>query len=157
MDAGGEFARGHHQIGPPIVAIAHVHELDEAHDHGRAAEAFDQIERGVIVQAAFDDGVDLDRRQAGGDGGLDAAQDLIERAEAAAHAREDFSVQGVQADGHAAQAVGLQIDGMLPQQHPVGGERDVVDARNIGQIADQIREIRAQQRFAAGEAQLAHP
>ena len=77
--------------GPPLVAIAHVHELDETHDHRRAAEAFDEIERRVIVQAALDDGIDLDGSQAGGDGGLDAAQDLIERGETAAHAGEHFA------------------------------------------------------------------
>ncbi len=54
---------------------------------------------------------------------------LIERAEAAAHAREHLLVQRVQADGDAAQTVGMQIDGVLTQQHAVGGERDVLDAR----------------------------
>ena len=94
----------------PVIAIADVHELDEAHDHGRAAEVLDQIERRVIVHAALDDGVDLDRREAGGDGGIDAGEHLIERGEAAAHAREHLLVQRVQAHRDALQAVGLQID-----------------------------------------------
>ncbi len=59
--------------GPPVIAVAHVHEFDEAHDHGRAAKMLHQIERGVIVHAALDDGVDLDRREARGDRGVDAA------------------------------------------------------------------------------------
>jgi hypothetical protein len=50
----------------------------------------------------------------------------------------------------------VQIDRVLAQQHAVGGQRDVVDAGNAGEIADQIGQIGAQQRFAAGEAQLAH-
>ncbi len=115
-----------------------------------------QIERGVVVQASFDDGVDLDRRQAGGDGRVYAAQDLIEGAEPAAHLREDFPIQRVQTDGYAAQAVGTQIDGMLPQQHSIRGQRDVIDARNIREIPDQVREVGAQQRFAARETQFAH-
>src|SRR6202790_1932386 len=99
MDARGELARRYHQLGPPLIAVADVHELDEAYDHGRAAEALDEIQRRVVVQAAFDDGIDLDRGQAGGDGGLDPAQDLIESAESAAHARENLPIQGVQAHG----------------------------------------------------------
>src|SRR3984957_17588044 len=67
MDTRGKFGRRHHQLGPPLIAIADVHELDEPHDHRRAAEAFDQVERRVVVQAPFDDGVDLDRGQTGGD------------------------------------------------------------------------------------------
>jgi hypothetical protein len=35
-------------------------------------------------------------------------------------------------------------------------KRDVLDTRNVGEIADQIRQIGAQQRLAAGEPQLAH-
>src|ERR1700722_5047058 len=45
LDARGELARRHPHLGPPFVAIADVHEFDESHDHGRAAEAFDEIER----------------------------------------------------------------------------------------------------------------
>src|SRR5580692_7041065 len=51
----GELARRDHQFGAPLIAIAHVHEFDESHDDRRAAKAFDQVEHGVFVQAAFDD------------------------------------------------------------------------------------------------------
>src|SRR2546430_13159262 len=37
----------------------------------------------------------------------------------------------------------------------VGGERDVLDARDGGQVANQVGEVRAQQRFAARQAELA--
>ena len=66
------------------------------------------------------------------------------------------SIEGVEAHRHSLQAVGVQIDGVLREQHAVGRQRDVLDARDIGQIADQIGQVRAQQRLAAGEAQLAH-
>src|SRR6202051_3772997 len=131
MYASGELARRHHQVGPPLIAVADVHELDEPYDYGRSAEALDEIQRRVIVQASFDDGVDLDRGQAGGDGGLDAAQDLIERAESAAHARENLPIQGVQTHGHALEAVGMQIDGVLPEQHPIRGQSYVIDPRDV--------------------------
>ena len=79
--------------GRQCIAIADVHELDEAHDNRHAAKALDQIERGMIVDAALDHGIDLDRREPGGDRGIDAVQHLIERAESAAHAGENFLVQ----------------------------------------------------------------
>ena len=63
------------------------------------------------------------------DRSVDALQDLLERAEAAAHAREDSSIQGVEAHRHAIQAVRLQIDRMPGEQHAVGGQRDVLDVR----------------------------
>src|SRR6202165_3924125 len=36
LDARGESARRHYQLGPPFISIAHVHEFDESHDDGRA-------------------------------------------------------------------------------------------------------------------------
>ena len=48
----------------------------------------------------------------------------------------------------------MQVDRVLTQKYTVGGERDVVDARYGGQIPDQVRQVGAQQRFAAGEPQL---
>ena len=158
MDARREFARRHHHFRPPLIAVADVHEFDETHDHGRAAKTFDEIERRVIVHAALDDGIDFDRRQPRGDGGLDAGEHLIERAESAAHARKNFLVQRVQAHRDAPQAIGVQIDRMLsPSSTPL-----VVSAMSSMpgmpvRSPTKSAQIRAQQRLAAGEAQLAHP
>ena len=116
-----------------------------------------QVQNGVIVDAALDDRIDLDRRESGGKRGLDTAQHLVERRESAAHALEYLLVQGIQAHCHALQAVGVQIHRMLAKQYAVSGQSDVIDAGNAGQIADQIGQVGAQQGFAAGEAQLAHP
>ena len=96
---------------------------------GDAAKALDEIERRVIIHSALDHRVDLDRRRPAAMAASMPLEDLLERAEAAAHAGEDLLVQGVQTDGDALQAVGLQIDRMLRQQHAVGGQRDVLDAR----------------------------
>ena len=81
---------------------------------------------------------------------------VVDAAEAAAHAREDLGIQAVETDRDALQARGLQLGGVLRQQHAVGGQRDILDAGDRGQVADQVGEIRAQQRLAAGQAQLAH-
>ena len=77
-------------------------------------------------------------------------------AEAAAHLREHVRVERVEADGDAIEAGGLELGGVLGEQHAVGGERDVLDAGQRREIADEIGEIRAQQRLAAGDAHLLH-
>jgi len=45
---------------------------------------------------------------------------------------------------------------MIGQQHAVGGQCNVIDSRNAGQVTDQISEVGAQQWLAAREAYLAH-
>ena len=156
IDARRQFAGGHHHVRPPVIAIADVHKFDETHDHGCAAKVFDEIKRGVVVYASLDDGVDLNRRQSRGDGGVNACEHLIERAESAAQARKNVLVQAVQAHGDAPQAIGVQIDRMIGQQHSVGGQGEVLDSRDAGQVADQISQVGAQQRLTAGEAHLLH-
>jgi hypothetical protein len=42
------------------------------------------------------------------------------------------------------------------QQRAVGGQRQVLDAGNLRQPRNQLRQAAPQQRLAAGEAQLAH-
>src|SRR4029453_17931538 len=85
-----ELARGHDAIEAPVIAIADVHVLDEAHDDPGAAEALDQIEHRVVVESALDDRVELDRRQARIARGLDAFENSVELREAAAHLFEDL-------------------------------------------------------------------
>ena len=50
----------------------------------------------------------------------------------------------------------LELGGVLGEQHAVGGERDVFDAGQRREVADEIGEVRPQQRLAAGDAQLLH-
>ena len=78
-------------------------------------------------------------------------------AKAAAHALEDLRVQAVEAHGDAIQARGLQFGGVAFEQDAIGGQRDILDAGDAGEVADQIGEVRAQQRFAAGEPDLVTP
>src|SRR5207253_685877 len=155
-DARGELPRGHHQLRAPVVAVADVHVLDEAHGHPGAAEALHQIERRVIVHAALHDGVDLDRRELRAARVLDAVQHLLDPPEPAAHAREHLGIQAVEAHRDALEARRLELARVARQQHAVGGEGDVLDARNGRQVADQVGKAGAQQRLAAGEAELAH-
>src|SRR5580658_7336254 len=156
IDAVGELARRHHHLRAPGIAIADIHELYEAHDHGLAAEILQEIEHRVIVHAALDHRIDLDRSQTRRESRVDAVQDLIERREPAAHAREHLSIQGIEAHGHALQAVGLQVHRVPSEQHAVRSEGDVLDLGDDREVADQVGEIRTQQRLAPGETELAH-
>ena len=114
-----------------MIARADVHVFDEAHDDAGAAEMRQQVEQRVIVDAALDDGVDLDRREARAARVLDAVEHFVDAAEAAAHLREHLGIERIEAHGDAIQAGRLELGGVLRQQHAVGGERDVLDARQL--------------------------
>jgi hypothetical protein len=61
VDAPHDLGRGHHVVHPPAVGAAHVHELDEAQDVAAAAEVAGHGDDLVVVEAALDDHVDLER------------------------------------------------------------------------------------------------
>jgi hypothetical protein len=113
-----------------------------------------QVQQRVIVDAPLHHGIDLDGREPGAPRRLDAFQHLADAAETAAHLREHFRIERVQAHRDAVQARGLELGGVFRQQHAIGGERDVLDVRQLRQVADEIREVRPQQRLAAGDAQF---
>src|SRR5207248_7162914 len=56
-----DLRRRHHLVHPPAVAVADVHVLDEAHDVAAATEVAGHRHHAVLVDAALDDHVDLDR------------------------------------------------------------------------------------------------
>ena len=68
---------------------------------------------------------------------------------------EAFAIQGVDVHVEAAQAGIVERLRELFQQHAVGGEGQVLDARNGGQAADQHGQVAAHEGLAAGDAQLA--
>ena len=115
-----------------------------------------QVHQRVVVDAALHDGVDLDGGKSGAPRGLDALQHFAHVTESAAHPGEDLGIEGIETHGNPAQARGLELGGVLGQQHAVGGERDVLDAGQLREVADQVRQVGAQQRLAAGDAQLLH-
>ncbi len=68
------------------------------------------------------------------------------------------SFDRVHTDRHALQAGGLQRGGQPPQQMSVGGQRQVQrlapQSAEGGELPHQLDQPTAQQRFAAGEADL---
>jgi hypothetical protein len=113
-----------------------------------------QVHQGVVVDATLHHRVELDRRQAGAARVLDAIEHFGDSAESAAHFREHVRVERVEAHRDAIETRGLELAGVLGQQHAVGGERDVLDAVDRREVADEVRQVRAQQRLAASDADL---
>ncbi len=155
-DAVAQHGRRDHALQPPVVAVAHVHELDETHDMPAATEALHQRDHLALVDAALDDGIDLQPLEAGRHRGVDAGQHLADPAASSGHLGEHLRIQRIQADGDAPQAGLVQGLRLLGEQHAVGGQRDVLQARNDGQPAHQFGQALAQQGLTAREPEFAH-
>ena len=141
-------------IGPPAVHGADVHVLDETYDGARAAEALHEIERRVVVLAALDDRVDLDRLEACAARRLDSGEHGREIAASAVHLLEDLLVEAVETHGEALQTRGLELGRVLGEPRAVGRERDVLDALEARERGHDLDDVAPQQRLAAGEPEL---
>ena len=93
MDGADDFAAGHHIVELPAVRSPDVHEFDEPDDMPSSLEVAGHVDHGVIVDAALDHHVDLDRSEAGGGGGFDAFKDLRGREADIVHSHEDLVVE----------------------------------------------------------------
>ena len=111
----------HHARRRPPGGAAHVHVFDEADLGAEAAGPFGEIGEFVVVLAADDDGVDLDRAE-GGDRGGDAVEDRRQIARSG-QALEAIDAQRVEADGDAIEAGLAQRRRRRGEVHAVGGER----------------------------------
>ena len=78
MNSVDPFRRGHHFRTFPVIAVSNVHELDQPHLVAGAPEVFEQVHDGVIIHAALDHRVDLQRFETGGFRSFNAFQDFIE-------------------------------------------------------------------------------
>jgi hypothetical protein len=113
----------------------------------------------VVIGAALDHHVDLDvRSPACCAASMPASTSATGKS--TSFMRRNRVVQPVQADGHALQAGVFQHLGLAAQQRAVGGQRQVqrlaIGRAQLGQLGDQGFDVLAQQRLAAGQAQLAH-
>jgi hypothetical protein len=126
-----------------MIAVADIHVFDEAYDDAGAAKAFDEIEHAMVVHAALDDRVDLDRCQPRRECGVDAGKHSVELREPAAHALEDLWIERIEAHRNAMQAVRFELGGVLRKKHRIRRQRHIVDALDGGQVADELGEVRA--------------
>ena len=107
------------------------------------------------LEPADRDRVELDRCEAGGARRLDAGQHA-RKVTPARDAPEALRVERIEADVDAVDTGRAQRRRQLGQQVGVGRQRDVVDARDRAQLADERRQVAAHGRLAAGEAHAAH-
>ena len=145
-----------HVFHAPAVGRADVHELDEAQD---VAGALEMPRHGLDVLVGVTPRLTTMStltgvRPAFG-GGVDGAEDLVDREVDVVHRTERRVVQRVEADRDAVEPRRLQGPRPLRrQQRAVGGHGDVVEAVDAGEHLDQLLEVAAQQGLAAGQAHL---
>ncbi len=138
-------------IGPPAVHGAHVHVLDETYDGARAAEALHEIERRVVVLAALDDRVDLDRLEACAARRFDSGEHGREVTASAVHLLEDLLVEAVETHGEALETRGLELGRVLGEPRAVGRERDVLDTLEARERGHDLDDVAPQQGLTARE------
>ena len=114
----------------------------------------------MLIHAALDHHVDLDRMQARTLCGGDAVQHGADRHIAVAHAPESLIAQPVQADADTRQPCILERQGFLRQHHAVRGQchfqRFTFPGVQLGEHFHQTLDAAPQQRFTAGQADLLH-
>ena len=145
-----DFAAGDDHFLQPGARGIERHEFDEAQAQVAFAGEVGQRLDFMIVDAADDDGVDFDRREAEFLRETDGLQHFAQ-AVAAGHLFEIRAVERIEAEPHAVQAGGAQRPGFLGEQETVRRHGEVVDAGNVRDAGHEILDIVAQERFAAGE------
>src|SRR5215469_8339588 len=152
MDALVDLLRGNHQLTRPVAVRVQRHKFDEAHDDaafaGKGGEGFDFI----LVEAAHQNGVDLDRGQAGFLGGVDATHDRVVGARASDLLKLDW-VERVEADVNAMEACGDQLFAAVGQEAAVGGHGEVLDPDCL-EVGNEGFDAIAHERLAPRDAHL---
>ena len=158
LDPAAELRRRHEPIArrPRGVAAAERHGLDEA-DVPRPIER----QRGerddvVLVEGADDHGVQLDRREAGRVGRLEARPDVGQRPPAH-DPREPLGIEAVEVHVQPAEPRAAERLRQLRQQDAVGREGEIAEAGQRREPADDVEQVGAQRRLPAGEADLPEP
>ena len=148
-----DLASGDDHLLLPGVPGIERHELDEAEAEvvfpRERRERFDL----VVVEAADHDGVDLHRGEPDPPGLGDAGEDLGEPF-ASGHLLEVHRVQRIHAEADATEPGGAQRLGVPGEEEAVGRHREVADAGDGGELGEEFRDAVAEQRFAAGDADL---
>ena len=126
---------------------------NEPHGEAVAAGKLDKVDDFLVVDAAFDDGVDLDWAEAGFLSSEEAFEDGSEFATLGDLAVTVW-IEAVDADVDAPQSGLLQIGDFLGEQGPVGGEAEITKPGQRRKTGDKIVQIAADQRFAARKADL---
>ena len=156
VETGDDFAQGNDHFGGPEAVLFEGHELDEADDDVFCAcemgEAFDL----VVVEAAQQNAIDFDTTEAGLLRGADAANDSGKASGDTGYALEGLLIDGIHADGDAAQAGFFEGFGQLFEQVAIGGDGEIQSIACRGapgrKLAHHLQEVLAEEGFSAGEA-----
>ena len=132
-----------------LRAAADGHVLDEAHVDRSVEGQAGELEH-VLPHAPHHDRVDLHGFKAVFEGGVDARERLLHTPQAR-DLRKALGVEGVERDVDAVEAGVAQGGGQARQERPVGGERDVLDARDGANLLDERHDAMGDERLAAGE------
>ena len=138
-------------VHPPAVRRADVHELDEAERVARVAEVARHRDDLILVDAALDDAVHLDR-QADRAGRLDPVEDALDGEVDVVHRPEGRVVHRVQADRDPVEPRVLQRLGLARQERRVRRQRDL--GVELREHPDQVLDVAPDQRLAAGQPKL---
>ncbi|VUM13438.1 hypothetical protein PGKDCPLP_03117 [Stenotrophomonas maltophilia] len=150
-----------HQVGAQVVAleigfvVAGAHQFDEAHAEGAVAQVVHPLRQLVVVQAAQQHRVELDRRQAQR---LRQGQALFDLRQAVmpGDGLEAFALQAVHAHVQRGQAGAVPARQAPRQQRAIGGDGHLADARHRRHGGDDLVQVLAQAGLATGQADLAH-
>ena len=122
--------RWHHLGGSPVVLVADIHVFNETHSVRSAAEIFDQIQDGMVIDPPLNNGIDLDGAKPSFLRCMNALQNVLDLSPLSAHLPENIFIQRIQTYGQTAESGRFQTRGPIGQHRTVRGQRQIVDAFN---------------------------
>ncbi|KAG0925010.1 hypothetical protein G6F31_018896 [Rhizopus arrhizus] len=148
VPASGQQLLDHH-VGTQVVAleigfvVAGAHQFDEAHAEGTVAQVVHPLRQLVVVQAAKQHRIELDRRQAQclrqGQAPLDLRQAIVP-----GNGLEALALQAVHAYVQRGQPRPVPAGQAPRQQRAVGGDGHLADARHRRHGGDDLVQVLAQ-------------
>jgi hypothetical protein len=130
------------------------HELDEAHLEAPLAGQTREVHDFVLVASAHENGVDAKRKQTGRLGSIEPGHHPAVEVPSR-HRPEGRGIKGIEAHVDALEPRPGQRPGQAGELGAVGGEGEVVEARQRGDQLHQPRQVLAQERLAPRDADLA--
>jgi len=154
VNAVADFRGRNDQITRPVAIGVERHELYEAHDDAAIAREFGKGLDFIFVEAAHENGVDLDGSEAGGLRGVNSGHDGRECL-AAGDALEFCGIERIETDVDAVKASGDERNAAIGEEKAVGGHGKVREAES-GEAREIAFDTIADERLSAGDADLAN-
>lgn len=126
------------------------HVLDEPNGHVGLGRQAGEVGVLVVVDAAHGDAVDLRMSEAGGNGGANAAPDVVDVRPARDPAKP-LAVQRVETHRQSIEPGGLERGRVIVQQGAVGRHGKLGHAGHVAEHGDEPGNLVADERFAAGD------